>query len=152
MNGNKKIIYTDTAKQRFEKFHLEINDEVERYFQERKFVPGDDFIEITASDIDEVAQRFRITRPIKTNIANKLIAILYTAFGIVLILIGLFYDDFKTIIEGDPKRLAFIAGGLFMTLISWIYLHIIRLKERKELIERQYKGNELKQLNDLIKN
>ena len=152
MNGDKKIIYTETAKQRFEKFHIEINEEVERYFQERKFVPGDDFIEITASDIDEVAQRFRISRPVKTNSVRTLIPVVYTTMGVILTIIGLFYDQFKTILEGDPKRLIFIGGGLFMIFISWTYLYLIKTREKKEQIERYYKEIELKRKNLNINN
>jgi len=152
MNGDKKIIYTETAKQRFEKFHIEINEEVGRYFQERKFVPGDDFIEITASDIDEVAQRFRISRPVKTNSVRTLIPVVYTTMGLILTIIGLFYDQFKTILEGDPKRLIFIGGGLFMIFISWTYLYLMKTREKKEQIERYYKEIELKRKNLNINN
>lgn len=139
MNGNKKIIYTESAKQRFDKFHLEINEEVERYFQEHKFVPGDDFIEITASDIDDLAQRFRISRPIRTNPIKTLIPIVYTAMGLILTGLGLFYEQFKTILEGDPKRLVFIGSGLFMILLSWAYVYLIKSRERREQIERHFK-------------
>jgi hypothetical protein len=151
MNGNKKIIYTESAKQRFEKFHLEINEEVERYFQERKFVPGDDFIEITASDIDDVAQRFRISRPIRSNPIKTLIPIVYTVVGLVLTVLGLFYEQFKTILEGDPKRLVFIGSGLFMMVLSWMYVYIIKSRERREQLERHFKEMERRR-NDIPEN
>lgn len=144
MNTNRKIIYTDSAKERFEKFHFEVTQEVENYFQERKFVPGDEFIEITASDIDEVAQRFRVARPVRTNPAKTLIPVVYTLSGVILTMAGLFYDQFKLIISGDPKRLIFIISGIFMILISWAYVYLIKNRERREQIERHYREMELR--------
>jgi hypothetical protein len=147
MNGNKNIIYTESAKQRLEKFHLEINEEVERYFQERKFVPGDEFIEVTASDIDEIAQRFRISRPIRTNPIKTLIPIVYTIVGLLLTGLGLFYEQFKSILEGDPKRLVFIGSGIFMIGLSWAYVYIIKSRERREQLERHFKEMERRRNN-----
>jgi|JI6StandDraft_1071083.scaffolds.fasta_scaffold305689_1 hypothetical protein len=144
MNNSKKIIYTDSAKERFDKFHYEVTQEVENYFQERKFVPGDEFIEITASDIDEVAQRFRIARPVRTNPVRTLIPIVYTLAGVILTATGLFYDQFKLILSGDPKRLIFIVSGLFMILFSWAYVYLIKNRERREQIERHYRELELR--------
>lgn len=142
MNNYKKIIYTESANQRLEKFHIEVGQEIEKYFQERKFVPGDDFIEITASDIDEIANRFRITRPIKTYSIKSLIPIVYTTMGLIMTFIGIFYDQFKKILEGDPKRLAFIAGGIFMVFISWTYMYLLKMREKREQIDTFYKDIE----------
>jgi len=144
MNTNRKIIYTDSAKERFEKFQFQVTKEVENYFQERKFVPGDEFIEITASDIDEVAQRFRISRPIRTNPVKTLIPVVYTIMGVVLTLVGLFYDQFKVIISGDPKRLVFVISGVIMIFFSWTYVYILKSRERREQFERQLRELEVR--------
>ena len=64
---NKKIIFTDSAKMRLEKLHIDIDAQIETYLKDRKNVPGDDFIEITASDIDELSYRLKIIRPTRTN-------------------------------------------------------------------------------------
>lgn len=141
MNGDKKIIYTNSATQRLKMFHSEVDIEIERYFQERKFVPGDEFIEITASDIDEVAQRFRISRPTRTSSVRNLIPIVYSLIGVIMAVIGIFYEQFKLILEGDPKRLIFIGGGLFMLIISSSYLYMLK---RKDQLERDLKEIEFR--------
>lgn len=135
MNTGKKIIYTETAKERLEKFHMEVNQEMERYLQDRKYVPGDDFIEVTASDIDEIAYRFRIERPSRTSI-KTLIPIVYSIVGVVMTVIGVFYNQLTTLLQGDPKRLIFITSGLVMLLASWFYLYLIRIKERRNELDR----------------
>lgn len=132
MNGDKKIIYTHSATERLQMFHHEVDAELQRYFQERKFVPGDEFIEVTASDIDEVAQKFRISRPIRTSSVRNLIPIVYSVIGVIMAVIGIFYEQFKVILEGDPKRLIFIGGGLFMLLISSYYLYMLKRKAQLE--------------------
>lgn len=131
MNTGKKIIFTESAKDRLENFHFEINQEIENYFQERKYVPGDDFIEITALDIKEITRRIRIVRPSRTNI-KKLIPVLYTTMGVILILFGLFYDQIFIIIRQQPKRLIFIVGGLAMLFVSWFYIYFIRIREKRD--------------------
>lgn len=138
MTNDRKIVYTDSAKVRLEKFHLDIQEQVERYFQERKFVPGDEFIEITASDVEELSQKIRISRPTRSSPVKTLIPVIYTFTGVIFIAVGLFYEQFKLILEGDPKRLVFIAGGLAMILASWLSLYIFKARERKEQLERHY--------------
>lgn len=136
MNDNKKIIYTETAKQRLENFHIEVDKELEYYFSDKKFVPGDDFIEITASDIDEVSSKFKIVSHSKTSI-KRLIPALYSTMGILMTVVGVFFEQFKTIIEGNPIRLVFIIGGVLMVFISWFYLYIVKIREQRDFIEEK---------------
>jgi hypothetical protein len=142
MNTKKKIFFTESAKERLEKFHFDIDKEIENYFQEKKNVPGDDFIEITALDIGEFSQRFKLIRPYKTNI-RKVIPVVYTIMGILLTLVGLFYEEILLIIKNQPERLILIVSGILMIFISWLYLSLIRLKEKREEFEKNIIDDEI---------
>lgn len=135
MDINKKIIYTESAKARLDQFHIEVDRQLEDYFRDRKFVPGDDFIEVTGMDIDEVANRFRFIRPTRTSV-RSLIPAIYTFFGVTMTLIGLFYEQIVHLIQGNPVRLVFIISGIFMVLVSWFYLYYMKIREHREEQER----------------
>jgi hypothetical protein len=143
MNTSKRIIYTESAEERLSKFNSEIKEEIENYLRERKYVPGDELIEVTASDIDEVAYRFRIQRPIRSN-KKTLIPIVYSIIGLFTTTIGIFYNQIISLLQGDPKRLILIAGGMFMLLISWFYLYLLKLREKQESKERMYFEEDLR--------
>src|SRR5688572_5439647 len=119
MSTSKKIIYTESAKERLERLHFEVNKGIENYLQQRKYVPGDDFIEITALDIDEVSQRFRIIRHSSSKYTKTLIPILYSMIGIGLLIVGLYYDQIQLLLKDDPQRLMLIGMGLVMIGMSW---------------------------------
>lgn len=142
MNTKKKIFFTESAKERLEKFHFDIDKEIENYFQEKKNVPGDDFIEITALDIGEFSQRFKLIRPYKTNI-RKVIPIVYTIMGVLLTLVGLFYEEIFLIIKNQPERLILIVSGILMIFTSWLYLSLIRLREKREEFEKNIIDDEI---------
>lgn len=137
MKTEKKIFYTDSAKERLEKFHIEINQRIDKYLQEKKYIPGDDFVEITASDIDEISNSIRFYRPTKLPI-RKLIPATYAIFGILLIIFGLFYEQIRTLIENQPTRLIFILSGLTMFFFGYFYLFLINSKEKREDSERAH--------------
>lgn len=129
---NKKVVFTDSAKMRLEKLHLDINSQIENYIRDRKNVPGDDFIEVTASDIDELSYLLRIVRPFKTN-SRQLILYIYAITGVVTTLIGLFYDQILLLLESENKtRLLLILGGLIFSSAAFFLMYIFKIKERRE--------------------
>ena len=140
---NKKIIFTDSAKMRLEKLHIDIDAQIETYLKDRKNVPGDDFIEITASDIDELSYRLRIIRPTRTN-SRQLILYVYAIMGMISTIIGLFYTQIKTIIFEDKERLIFILGGLLFTTTALVMSYMYKLKERKEQDILDYEREKMK--------
>lgn len=135
MNEIKKIIYTESAKDRLSKFYLDVENQLEDYLRDRKFVPGDDFIEVTASDIDEAAYKFRFVRPLKTN-TRKLIPVVYSIMGLIMTITGLYYEQIRILLEGNPVRLIFIISGITMLFIGWFYLYYLRIRDNKFEKER----------------
>ncbi|WP_444666778.1 hypothetical protein [Flavobacterium columnare] len=131
MDNNKKVIFTDSAKVRLEKLHTDIDLQIENYLRDRKNVPGDDFIEVTASDIDDLSYRIRIIRPNKSS-SRQLILLLYGAMGLLSTLIGLFYSEIKTILFEDKERLIFFVVGLTFSSVSFFLYYLTQTRERKE--------------------
>ena len=134
MKTEKKIFYTDSAKERLEKFHTEINQRIDKYLYERKYIPGEDFIEATASDIEEISNNIRFIKPSKTSL-RKLIPATYAIMGILLVIFGLLYDDIRKLIENQPTRLIFIISGLVMFFLGYFYLFLLNSREKREKSE-----------------
>jgi len=131
MKTEKKIFYTDSAKERLEKFHIEINQRIDKYLHDRKYIPGEDFIEVTAADIEEISNNIRFIKSPKTSL-KKLIPATYAIMGILLVVFGLLYDDIRKLIENQPTRLIFIVSGLVMFFLGYFYLFLINSREKRE--------------------
>lgn len=135
MNRGKKIVYTESAKERLEKLHFEVNKEIEYFLQEVKYIPGEDFIEVTALDIEEVSKRLKIVRSSNKHLAS-VVPTVYSVLGIILASTGLFYEAITTLVKDNPVRLTLILTGFVMIGISWIYLYLTMLRNRKETLYR----------------
>lgn len=134
MEKGKKIIYTDSAKSRYEKLNSEIREKIEEYIRSNKNVPGDEFIEVTASDLDDLSNRIRIIQTNKTPF-KFMIVIFYGIAGIVMTTAGLVYDSFEELFLKNPERLMFIAMGIILTSFSASYYYVLR---QRELREKEY--------------
>lgn len=131
IENSKNINFTEAGKVRLGKLHSDIDDQIINYLKERKNVPGDDFIEVTASDIDELSHRLKIVRPNKT-VTKQIILNLYAIFGALTTLVGFFYSDFKKILFEDKERLVLILGGLSFTVAALTLSYLFKIKERRE--------------------
>jgi hypothetical protein len=131
MENNKKIVFTDSANMRLEKLHMDLNAQIEQYLRDRKNVPGDDFIEVTASDIDELSYRIRIIRPSRANM-KQVILYIYAIIGIITTIVGLFFNQIKNILFEDKERLIIITVGLTFSLAALLAAFMNKTKEKKE--------------------
>ena len=113
MKNEIKVRYTNEAESRLELLTGEYKIKLEELIKEKKYVPGDKLIEITGSDIEAAAEYITIISPRKTHF-RELIIELYLAFGIIFILIGLFYNFFVNIARENPLQLMFILLGALM--------------------------------------
>lgn len=128
MSKKNKLLYTDSANERMDVLFHDLRKEIERYFIDRKYVYGDEKVEITSSDVEELSKRIVIKKPNKKS-SIKLILITYSFLGILITLTGLFYEDISFIINSDNKfRFTMIVTGLMLTLFSYVY-YFIRFKE-----------------------
>ena len=99
MEQNIKINYTEAAKQKIDELNKKYIQDLEYFLKETKYVPGEDFIEVTASDINELAKYIKIIYP-RTKVFEIRNFLLKTYFvlGILTIFCGLFYSEIQNII------------------------------------------------------
>lgn len=129
----KEIKYTATAKDRLDHLHAELNEKIEDYIRTSKYNIGEDFIEVTASDIEEIKRRIKILKPLKPNFSSSLLIYFSIAMGAILTFIGIFYDwIIKIFYEGDTTRIILISYGLLMLLFGLFYLLIFRQRKLRE--------------------
>lgn len=131
MEKEKKIIYTESAEIRFKKLNSEIKEKIEDYVRENKNVPGDEFIEVTANDLDEVSKRIRIVS-VNKNQLKYLVMVTYSIFGVILTITGLFYDDIMSLLKNSPERILLIFVGIFLTGFSVYYYYLVKQRELRE--------------------
>ena len=137
MEKDSKITYTKTGTEQLELLKDDYVMLLEKEIRRRKYVPGDEFIEITASDLKQASQFIKIYLPRRTSML-KLASFMYLVLGILMVLGGLFYNELRAAMLEDPTRAAIVLGGVMLSLISIITFWRVKRREidwkqRKEL-------------------
>lgn len=130
------VVYTPEAEKRLERAKSEFVEQLEGAVKSRKYYPGDEVLEITASDIEVVSKYFVFRKPNK--MAAKLnILIVYMVFGFSLAVTGLFYEEFVDLLRSNPIRLVFVFAG-FSTLIMSMLMYVKYKQEAQESAAKEY--------------
>lgn len=139
----KNIIYTVSAKVCLEKLKENYSKEIERLIVEKKNIPGEEIIEITASDINEASENILVVKRYRKKELYRLIIYFYFMLGIIAALIGIFFDDFRKVFYGSPIRSLYVVVGFLMIFISFAMLQFIKRKDtllkrriENEMLER----------------
>lgn len=132
-----KIKYTKGALEQLEKFKLDQTKKLEDLIVENKRFPGADFIEITASDIQEEGRKFTSPKPALKSKFTYLVIYVYLVIGIGLMLFGFFYQNIIDIWKNHPKQGLYILMGFTMTVMSGILLFYIRYREKIRTDDRR---------------
>jgi len=128
-----QIVYTNEAEERLEKLMNKFKSDIEILIKNIRYVPGDKLIEITGSDIEIVSKNFKMISPDK-NRNREFIINFYLIFGTILILFGLFYNEFKNLLSQNPIQLMTVLVGASMILVGlWAKLLINRRKSEYNL-------------------
>lgn len=146
-----KIIYTESALEELEQFQKQRKDELESFLKEKKYVFGDDVVEITASDIREADRYFRVvdTSASKFPMTSILLKA-YMFIGFAMVLVGLFYSDIKQLIDSNPMQLALVLGGVLLSLASFFGNYFIKLREDRRMeMEKRYREYESRSKTDI---
>lgn len=146
-----KIIYTDSANTELDSFQSQRKDELESFIKNKKYVFGDDVIEVTASDIREAGKYFKVVEFSRSKLPlTSILLKLYLFAGITMVLVGLFYPQLMEIIDQNPKQLTLVLGGIAMSLVSVFGNYYFRIREdRRVEFERRYKEYEDRNNSDL---
>lgn len=143
MEKEYKIHYTDAANERLKSLKSEYVEMLEDIVKDRKHVPGDKFIEITASDLEQATQYLKVIAPRKSE-SLRLVLVLYSLMGVAMVIAGLFYPFFMEMVRESPERLMLTLGG-FVLSAAGIFGYI-RIKQREALSKldraiREHKAN-----------
>ena len=124
MDSNKEVVYTKAAEEKMEEAVDRYQRMLERFVRDEKFVPGDEVLEITASDVQRASRQVRLISSRGSTQEN--ILKLYASFGAIIALIGLFYETFQRLLTDSPIKLALVSSGLIVSLTSAFLLQIYR--------------------------
>ncbi|WP_045226939.1 hypothetical protein [Methyloterricola oryzae] len=130
-----KIIYTESGKNAIESYKERKAKELEESIKQRKYVLGDDLIEITGSDVKEAQDEighYKIYARRRTS-SYKLALQLYSVVGVLMTLGGIFYQDVVYLFTQRPQQVAFIVSGIGISIVCVAMLW--RLKSREEAEE-----------------
>jgi hypothetical protein len=127
-----KIIYTESGKQALEVFKLRQVQELEERIASRKYVFGDDVIEVTAADVKQASEiRNTLPHAFARRSASQMLLSIYTIMGVLMAIVGLFYEQFLGLFYRNPIQLALVIGGLGLSVASYAMLQRFRARERE---------------------
>lgn len=135
-----KIVYTESALDELKRFQEQRKEELEALLKNRKYVFGDEVLEITASDIRNAERHFKVSDISKSRLPlTNMLFKLYMIAGILMVFVGLFYPDLLQFIDRNPIQLALILTGVMLSLVSFFGSYYFRIREiRRAEIERRY--------------
>lgn len=135
-----KITYTASAEEQLRAFAEQQRRYLEKLIVDRKAVPGDDVVEVTASDIKEAGA---LIRPFKRNglftSFGRSLSAVYFICGITMAAVGLYYDKLKLLLQESPQQASIFVAGLALALVGSVSYVYFRSKDRRyrELNERR---------------
>jgi len=136
-----KIIYTDSALNELERFQSQRKEELESFLKKKKYIFGDDVVEITASDIRETDKYFKVIDYSKSRLPfTHMLLKIYLIAGIAMVIVGLFYPFFIQLISSNPKQIVLVIGGLCLSFVSFFGSYYFRVRENRHAeLEKRYK-------------
>jgi hypothetical protein len=135
MNAEKTIVLTDAAHDRLDKLYAKLRLDIEKELRERLYVPGDDTVEVTASDVDELAHRLKVVFPTREYYGRSSIRLLprvYLAMGIITFLAGLFYPYLESL-RDNPTQAALVVTGLLMSVASILMFQWLKQRDARRV-------------------
>lgn len=142
MDKELRFQYTDAAQDRLEKLKLDFIGQLEGVIEERKYVPGDNLIEVTASDLEIASKLIRVSSTKKLEIL-PLTLFAYMLLGLAMAVVGIFYSELESIFTKDPQRGVLVIGGFILLALSAIGLFWVRREHRWKLKPRLEGDNTL---------
>ncbi len=129
MPSTDSLQYTAAGRDRMERFLDDLRDQAERAMREKKFVPGETTVEITASDIEELTRSMRVTfldRHEQRYLMRRVIVDLYLALGFLTVLWGVFYTEVRNLFANPVQSVLLLTGVVMMLASLWMRLWMKR--------------------------
>ena len=138
MGTQKDIRYTEPAQEAIERAQKKYKEELESIIRDQKYVPGDDFVEITASDVERATNQVRFVSKGKSE-SHELILEVYMVLGVFTVALGLFYEQIRFMVQNSPARFMLVVAGATMIAVSalsrWYF------KRRQKYLSKNGKEN-----------
>lgn len=131
-----KAIYTDAAKRELEAFQSRQQQMMESVVADRKLVPGDEILEITASDIKAAARRIQVSRrgALTAQAKVELLMRAYIVIGVVIMVGSLFKSQLIALYASDRYLAWIFIMGAAMAAIGWVFNSWFQAR-RKRIID-----------------
>jgi hypothetical protein len=128
-----KISYTESGEAAMSRFKDQQAKELERFIASRKFVFGDEVVEITANDVREAEHQHRLSNTaLKRSTRVRLMARTYLMGGMVMLVVGMFWDRIRMMIYDDPIALTLSVLGAMMSVAGAYLSTLWKLREDQE--------------------
>lgn len=140
MDSRRQLMYTDAGQMRRKQLVEDLERRLDHAIMERKFVPGIDVVEITGSDVDELARSMELVfrdRYLQRFRSRRAFVNIYLALGALMVMTGLFYDSLSALIQ-QPKQLLLIAVGAAMIVAAFVLRFYLDIRSRAFERERDY--------------
>ena len=137
-----KTVYTENAKSELNEFLSRQQKMLEDVVASRKYIYGDEVLEVTASDIRE-ASRYILpinTGKLRNTLFRRLIIQSYLVLGFLLICGGIFYPIIQEMIVHSPIQVMLISIGvtiIFVAIFMQVYFKF-RDDRRKQMLEMTF--------------
>ena len=133
------VIYTKSAKISLNNLFDNLKNKIEDELQKKKYIFGDDSVEITSNDIKEIQERLVFSNKRNKKKILKVMGLSYLVIGLVTLIIGIGYPFWLTIIRNNPFQLTLLLSGFVLTIFSLLILVFYRMREEKESsVERNF--------------
>jgi len=128
-----KFVYTEAALQELQSFQKRQQKLLESLIAERKFVFGDETVEVTASDIKEAAEFIRAYRPRMTKYSSvRVLSQLYVFLGGLITVGALLYPRIQVLLEENRVQAMAALVGITMMVVGVFAGYFYRLRARRE--------------------
>lgn len=139
MDAHRQVVYSEPAQGRRRQMVQDFERRLDAEIAERKYVPGVDVVEATASDLEELSRsmqvlfRDRYDQRLRT---RALVVNTYVFIGTATVVVGLFYDRVLELLR-EPTRAWLIGVGLAMTLAGLVLRFSLESRSRTLRRERE---------------
>ena len=127
------FVYTESGSKELEQFQKQQQRLLEEIISSRKYVFGDDVVEVTRSDVQQAG---RFIRPLPETqsprfSSMKLAALAYIFVGLVTFVGGLAWPYLQSFYMRDRFSFLFSLAGLVTSILGYLLLEVLRMRTKR---------------------
>ena len=127
-----KITYTEAGNLELRSFQDRQKRLLEELISERKYIYGDEVLEVTASDIKEVASLIRPVSRLRTRFRSvHLLGRAYIIVGSLIAIAAFLYPYFVQMLQENKSQATLLLGGICVALVGVFAHFYANMRERR---------------------